>query len=78
MAAYYPDANGLVALHDCDARSGTPSYKAIPMLLPLSKSDCLPDDHACTWQHGDLRNDLTGAAISGEERHVPNDGSGPT
>ena len=33
IAAYYPEANVLVALDHCDAKSGTPSYKSIPVLL---------------------------------------------
>jgi molybdopterin-dependent oxidoreductase alpha subunit len=32
-AAYYPEANGLIALADCDPRSGTPAYKSIPVVL---------------------------------------------
>ena len=36
IAAYYPEANVLVALDDHDARSGTPSYKSIPVLLHAS------------------------------------------
>ncbi|HVY32975.1 MAG TPA: FdhF/YdeP family oxidoreductase [Caulobacteraceae bacterium] len=30
-AAYYPEANGLIALSDFDPESGTPSYKAAPV-----------------------------------------------
>jgi molybdopterin-dependent oxidoreductase alpha subunit len=33
VAAYYPEANGLIALDDYDRRSGTPSYKSIPVEL---------------------------------------------
>ncbi|RAK60224.1 CbbBc protein [Phenylobacterium hankyongense] len=33
LAAYYPEANVLVSLADYDARSGTPSYKSIAVLL---------------------------------------------
>lgn len=33
VAAYYPEANGLIALEDCDRRSGTPSYKSVPVML---------------------------------------------
>jgi molybdopterin-dependent oxidoreductase alpha subunit len=36
IAAYYPEANVLVALDHHDARSGTPSYKSIPVLLRAS------------------------------------------
>jgi len=32
-AAYYPEANGLVALEHYDRRSGTPSYKSIPIVV---------------------------------------------
>ncbi|WP_165919891.1 MULTISPECIES: hypothetical protein [unclassified Paraburkholderia] len=41
-------ADRLVALHNSDARSGTPSYKSIPVLFSLSKRECSPDDHAST------------------------------
>lgn len=33
LAAYYPETNGLVALADHDARSGTPAYKSVPVRL---------------------------------------------
>jgi molybdopterin-dependent oxidoreductase alpha subunit len=36
VAAYYPEANVLVALDHYDAKSGTPSYKSIPVLLRAS------------------------------------------
>jgi molybdopterin-dependent oxidoreductase alpha subunit len=36
IAAYYPEANVLVALDHYDARSGTPSYKSTPVLLRAS------------------------------------------
>src|ERR1700754_2215023 len=36
IAAYYPEANTLVALDHYDAKSGTPSYKSIPVLLHAS------------------------------------------
>lgn len=32
-AAYYPEANGLIDLSHYDARSGTPSYKSIPVRI---------------------------------------------
>jgi anaerobic selenocysteine-containing dehydrogenase len=32
-AAYYPEANSLVALSNFDPRSGTPSYKSIPVVI---------------------------------------------
>ena len=41
IAAYYPEANFLVALDHCDAKCGTPSYKSIPVLIHASgKSPC--------------------------------------
>lgn len=36
IATYYPEANVLVALDHYDAKSGTPSYKSIPVLLSAS------------------------------------------
>jgi anaerobic selenocysteine-containing dehydrogenase len=33
VAAYYPEANGLVPLDDCDKESGTPSYKSVPVRI---------------------------------------------
>jgi anaerobic selenocysteine-containing dehydrogenase len=39
IAAYYPEANVLVALDHYDAKSGTPSYKSIPVLLRSSPKD---------------------------------------
>ncbi|UKK86101.1 FdhF/YdeP family oxidoreductase [Sphingopyxis sp. BSN-002] len=33
VAAYYPEANGLIALDDYDRKSGTPSYKSVPVKL---------------------------------------------
>jgi molybdopterin-dependent oxidoreductase alpha subunit len=33
VAAYYPEANGLVALDDHDRRSGTPAYKSVPVRI---------------------------------------------
>jgi len=35
-AAYYPEANPLVALGSYDARSGTPAYKSIPIRITAS------------------------------------------
>ena len=32
-AAYYPEANGLIALANFDPRSGTPSYKSVPIVI---------------------------------------------
>src|SRR3984885_9104145 len=37
IATYYPEANVLVALDHYDAKSGTPSYKSIPVLLRASR-----------------------------------------
>jgi molybdopterin-dependent oxidoreductase alpha subunit len=39
IAAYYPEANVLVALDHYDVKSGTPSYKSTPVLL------CVSADH---------------------------------
>jgi anaerobic selenocysteine-containing dehydrogenase len=33
VATYYPEANVLVALDHYDAKSGTPSYKSIPVRI---------------------------------------------
>ncbi|HEX8415644.1 MAG TPA: molybdopterin dinucleotide binding domain-containing protein, partial [Sphingomicrobium sp.] len=33
IAAYYPEANHLIALEDHDAASGTPAYKSVPVTL---------------------------------------------
>jgi molybdopterin-dependent oxidoreductase alpha subunit len=33
MAAYYPEANCLIALDDFDGKSGTPSFKSVPVTL---------------------------------------------
>jgi hypothetical protein len=30
---YYPEGNALVALDNHDARSGTPSYKSVPVRI---------------------------------------------
>jgi molybdopterin-dependent oxidoreductase alpha subunit len=38
VAAYYPEANCLIALDDHDKHSGTPSYKSIPITLRRSSS----------------------------------------
>ncbi len=39
IAAYYPEANVLVTLDHYDVKSGTPSYKSIPVQLRASQSD---------------------------------------
>lgn len=36
VAAYFPEANCLIALDDYDGRSGTPSYKSVPVTLRAS------------------------------------------
>ncbi|WP_130392896.1 hypothetical protein [Cupriavidus agavae] len=36
VAAYYPEANEPVALEHYDSRSGTPSYKCVPVFLGAS------------------------------------------
>jgi molybdopterin-dependent oxidoreductase alpha subunit len=38
IAAYYPEANVLVALDHYDVKSGTPSYKSTPVLLRASQN----------------------------------------
>ena len=38
VAAYYPEANVLVALDHYDAKSGTPSYKSISVQIRASVS----------------------------------------
>jgi hypothetical protein len=38
VAAYYPEANILVALDNYDAKSGTPSYKSIPVQIRGSEA----------------------------------------
>jgi molybdopterin-dependent oxidoreductase alpha subunit len=38
IAAYYPEANVLVALDHYDVKSGTPSYKSTPVLIRASRS----------------------------------------
>jgi molybdopterin-dependent oxidoreductase alpha subunit len=37
-AAYYPEANPLVALANYDAKSGTPSYKSVPIVIRRSST----------------------------------------
>jgi len=36
VAAYYPEANGLVPLDYQDKESGTPSYKSVPVRIRRS------------------------------------------
>jgi hypothetical protein len=33
VATYYPEANGLIAIDHYDRRSGTPSYKSVPVSI---------------------------------------------
>jgi anaerobic selenocysteine-containing dehydrogenase len=42
VAAYYPEANGLVSLANFDVRSGTPSYKSVPVLIRQSQQQPQP------------------------------------
>jgi anaerobic selenocysteine-containing dehydrogenase len=37
VAAYYPETNGLIALEHYDRRSGTPSYKSVPVTITRSQ-----------------------------------------
>jgi molybdopterin-dependent oxidoreductase alpha subunit len=39
VAAYYPEANVLVALDQYDVKSGTPSYKSTPVLICAAQSE---------------------------------------
>ena len=36
VAAYYPEANHMVSLDQHDAKSGTPAYKSIPIVITAS------------------------------------------
>jgi hypothetical protein len=45
IATYYPEANVLVALDHYDVKSGTPSYKSIPVLLRPSP----PTEYCADW-----------------------------
>jgi molybdopterin-dependent oxidoreductase alpha subunit len=38
VAAYYPEANALVALDHYDAKCGTPSYKSTPVVISASRN----------------------------------------
>jgi anaerobic selenocysteine-containing dehydrogenase len=44
VAAYYPEANVLVALDHYDAKSGTPSYKSTPVQIRAAavRASCEP------------------------------------
>jgi anaerobic selenocysteine-containing dehydrogenase len=41
-AAYYPEANALIALENYDPRSGTPSYKSVPVVIRASAAGQTP------------------------------------
>jgi len=41
-AAYFPETNPLIPLHLYDPLSGTPSAKAVPVVLKRSAPDTLP------------------------------------
>jgi anaerobic selenocysteine-containing dehydrogenase len=45
VAAYYPEANSLVSLDNFDPRSGTPSYKSVPVVLRRSQAPIDPGRH---------------------------------
>jgi hypothetical protein len=38
LAAYYPEANPLLALSERDRRSGTPAYKSMPVRMTRAAS----------------------------------------
>jgi molybdopterin-dependent oxidoreductase alpha subunit len=52
VAAYYPEANPLISLANFDARSGTPSYKSVPVVL--HRSSVVAADHT-SGTMGELR-----------------------
>lgn len=43
VAMYFPEGNGLLALDEHDARSGTPGYKSIPVRLSASSAPVAPE-----------------------------------
>jgi len=51
-AAYYPEANGLVSLANFDAKSGTPSYKSVPIVIRRSAGPVEGERHAGAVPHG--------------------------
>jgi molybdopterin-dependent oxidoreductase alpha subunit len=51
-AAYYPEANGLISLANFDARSGTPSYKSVPIVIRRSAGPVPGERHAGPAPHG--------------------------
>ncbi|MEI9905015.1 MAG: hypothetical protein WDN06_14420 [Asticcacaulis sp.] len=59
-AAYYPEANVLIALSDHDAASGTPSYKAVAgPAAPVGRRVTLPPPVVASapliWRDGRMR-----------------------
>ena len=42
VAAYYPEANVLIALDHYDAKSGTPAYKSIPVQIKAATNVTSP------------------------------------
>jgi anaerobic selenocysteine-containing dehydrogenase len=44
VAAYYPEANVLIALDHYDAKSGTPSYKSVPVQIRPAASSTAPSE----------------------------------
>ncbi len=44
VAAYYPEANVLIALDHYDAKSGTPSYKSVPVQIRAAASSTVPSE----------------------------------
>jgi hypothetical protein len=65
-------------LRDSDPRSGTPSYKSVPVLLSRSTGDCVPDGAASTWQDGDVPTGRTGADFAADTQARPHSGTTPT
>jgi molybdopterin-dependent oxidoreductase alpha subunit len=51
VAAYYPEANSLVALSNIDPRSGTPSYKSVPVVIRKAATPGAPQE-ANASMHG--------------------------
>jgi len=51
-AAYYPEANGLISLANFDAKSGTPSYKSVPIVIRRSAGPVPGERHAGPAPHG--------------------------
>ena len=49
-AAYYPEANPLVALQNYDARSGTPAYKSIPVRVRAAVTPSKRKNGGASWR----------------------------